>query len=91
MPKSEGWEVRAERSSELRVASIQPRDREALQPGFLSLATDQIDYMTSYRYRLRTIANLRNEVNDRMIDFSMASEHFAYQYTRKFYAIAKQA
>jgi len=40
---------------------------------------------------MRALAKLRNEVNDRMIDFPLAFEHFAYQYTRKFYAIAKEA
>ena len=39
----------------------------------------------------RTVANLRNEVTDRMVDFAMASEHFAYQYMRVFYNNAKQA
>lgn len=60
-----------------------------LQPQFISHtdATADLDCAT----QLRTLTNLRNEVNDRMIDFSMASEHFAYKYMRKFYNVAKEA
>jgi hypothetical protein len=41
--------------------------------------------------QLRDLAALRNEVNDRMVDFAMASEHFAYLYMRKFYKTAQEA
>jgi len=60
-----------------------------LQPSFLSLADAEKDFSASSD--LRSLANVRNEVNDRMIDFSMASEHFAFEYMRKFYANAKEA
>lgn len=60
-----------------------------LLPGFLSQADAENDMDTSVQFR--DIANLRNEVNDRMIDFGMASEHFAYQFMRVFYNSAKQA
>ncbi len=60
-----------------------------LQPNFLKLSDAEIDYDTSFQ--LRSLIGLRDEVNDRMIDFSMASEHFAYQYMRKFYNNAKEA
>ena len=60
-----------------------------LQPSFLSLADAEKDFSASSD--LRSLANVRNEVNDRMIDFSMASEHFAFEYMRKFYAKAKEA
>ncbi len=61
----------------------------ALQPGFLSLTDAQADF--SAAYKLRSLTNLRNEVNDRMVDFSLASEFFAYQYMREFYNVAKRA
>lgn len=60
-----------------------------LQPPFLALSTAEADFSASYK--LRTLANLRNEVNDRMIDFSFASEHFAYEYMREFYHTAQRA
>jgi hypothetical protein len=60
-----------------------------LQPGFLSLVKATADIKTAFDFR--EIDSLRNEVNDRMIDFAMASEHFAYQYMRAFYDGAKTA
>ena len=60
-----------------------------LQPNFLKLSDAEIDYDTSFQ--LRSLVGLRNEVSDRMIDFSMASEHFAYQYMRELYDQAKRA
>ena len=60
-----------------------------LQPGFLPLTDAQNDLQASTQ--LRDLAALRNEVNDRMVDFAMASEHFAYQYMRKFYKTAQEA
>ncbi len=59
-----------------------------LQPNFLILADADKDFNVSVQ--LRELAAKRNEVNDRMIDFSLASEHFAYIYMRKFYALAKE-
>lgn len=61
----------------------------ALQPGFLPIANAEKDLAAAST--LRDLTTLRNEVNDRMIDFAMASEHFAYQYMRKFYKIAQEA
>ena len=60
-----------------------------LQPGFMSHANalKDMDVTTTFR----DISNLRNEVVDRMLDFEMASEHFAYQYMRIFYNGAKTA
>jgi hypothetical protein len=60
-----------------------------LRPGFMPYADAQNDMDATGT--LRELAALRNEVNDRMIDFSLASEHFAYQYMRVFYNGAKQA
>lgn len=60
-----------------------------LQPGFLSLTDAEKDL--SAAVDLREINTLVKEVNDRFTDFSLASEHFAYEYMRKFYAIAKEA
>ena len=61
----------------------------ALQPGYLTLSSVTKDFSASIQ--LRGLAAKRNEVNDRMIDFAMASEHFAYQYMRKFYTNAQEA
>lgn len=60
-----------------------------LQPGFVSFTDAQNDFSASDT--LRALSAKRNEVNDRMIDFAMASEHFAYQYMRKFYNQAQEA
>jgi len=60
-----------------------------LQPSFLSLADAEKDFSASSD--LRSLANVRNEVNDRMIDFAMASEHFAFEYMRQFYHNAQRA
>lgn len=60
-----------------------------LQPGYLTLSNAEKDLNASLQ--LRGLAAKRNEVNDRMIDFAMASEHFAYQYMRKFYSNAQEA
>ncbi len=60
-----------------------------LQPNFLVLADADLDLKASLQ--LRDLATKRNEVNDRMIDFAMASEHFAYEYMREFYEVAKRA
>ncbi len=60
-----------------------------LQPGFLPLAEATLDLSASIT--LRDFNAKRNEVNDRMIDFAMASEHFAYQYMRELYDVAKRA
>jgi hypothetical protein len=60
-----------------------------LRPGFLPYADAVNDMQASSD--LRALSSIRDEVNDRMIDFSMASEHFAYQYMRIFYNNAKQA
>ena len=60
-----------------------------LQPGFLSIADARNDLETAAT--LREINVLIKEISDRYTDFSLASEHFAYQYMRKFYAMAKEA
>lgn len=60
-----------------------------LQPNFLSLATAGTDLDTSTD--IMEIMLLVKEITDRFTDFGLASEHFAYQYVRKFYAIAKEA
>lgn len=60
-----------------------------LQPNYLDFAEAQKDFGAAND--LRTLTALRNEVNDRMIDFAMASEHFSYLYTRHFYANAQKA
>lgn len=60
-----------------------------LQPNFLTLADATKDLGAATV--LRDLAAKRNEVNDRMIDFAMASEHFAYLYMRKFYSMAQEA
>ncbi len=70
------------------IASLAPAFTN-LQPDFLSITDATADLDTSTD--LRALANLRNEVNDRMVDFAMASEHFAYQYMRIFYNGAKAA
>jgi hypothetical protein len=59
-----------------------------LQPPFMPLADAQADLETSLT--LREINVLVKEINDRFTDFSLASEHYAYKYMRKFYAIAKE-
>jgi len=59
-----------------------------LQPPFMVLADATKDIAAANQ--LRALNAARSEVNDRMIDFSLASEHFAYEYMRKFYAIAKE-
>ncbi len=61
----------------------------ALQPGFLKLADAEKDFSSAVD--LREINTLVKEVNDRFTDFALASEHFAYEYMRKFYAIAQEA
>lgn len=61
----------------------------ALQPNFLPLAGAQTDLRASEQMNQAML--LATELMDRIIDFGLASEHFAYQYTRKFYAIAKEA
>ena len=70
------------------ITNLAP-DFPALQPGFLVFADAQKDLGASST--LRDLSVLRNEVNDRMTDFAMASEHFAYQYTRIFYSNAQKA
>ncbi len=60
-----------------------------LQPNFLSLPVADTDLQTSQD--LTEIMLIVKEITDRFTDFSLASEHFAYQYVRKFYAIAKEA
>lgn len=85
----------AQSASETRIPYIQQAieilapDFVNLQPGFLSLADATNDWEATSE--LRALAALRAEVNDRMTDFAMASEHFAYQYMRVFYSNAKQA
>lgn len=61
----------------------------ALQPPFLSHAEAERDVATTVT--LREIDTTIKEIVDRFTDFSLASEHFAYQYMRKFYAIAQEA
>ncbi len=60
-----------------------------LQPNFLDLATADTDLETTQD--LLEIMLVVKEITDRFTDFSLASEHFAYQYLRKFYAIAQEA
>jgi hypothetical protein len=60
-----------------------------LQPNFLSLANAENDLDTTQD--MTEILLLVKEITDRFTDFGLASEHFAYQYVRKFYAIAKEA
>lgn len=60
-----------------------------LQPGFLPITNAQTDLRASEQMNEAKI--LAVELMDRIIDFGLASEHFAYLYTRKFYAIAKEA
>ncbi len=60
-----------------------------LQPPFMPLSEAQADLETSLS--LREINVLIKEVIDRFTDFSLASEHFAYLYMRKFYALAQEA
>lgn len=85
----------AQSASEIRIPYIENAINNLapafpnLQPNFLTLADAQINLDSSMAFREMT--GLRNEVNDRMIDFAMASEHFAYQYMRKFYNTAQQA
>ena len=84
----------AQSASEKRLPYIQNAittlapDFPNLQPNFLKLTDATADLKASVQ--LRELAAKRNEVNDRMIDFEMASEHFAYIYMRKLYAIAKE-
>jgi hypothetical protein len=61
----------------------------ALQPNFLPLTGAQTDLRASEQMNEAMLLSM--ELLDRIIDFGLASEHFAYQYTRKFYAIAKEA
>jgi hypothetical protein len=60
-----------------------------LQPNFLNLVTADTDLQTAQD--LMEIMLVVKEITDRFTDFGLASEHFAYQYVRKFYAIAKEA
>jgi hypothetical protein len=60
-----------------------------LQPPFMPLTDATKDLTMSLD--LREISLLVKEVNDRFVDFSLASEHFAFEYLLKFYAIAKEA
>ena len=60
-----------------------------LQPNFLSLATADTNLQTSED--ITEIMMLVKEIADRFVDFGLASEHFAYEYLRKFYEIAKSA
>lgn len=60
-----------------------------LQPNFLSLPIADTDLNTSVD--LTEIMMLVKEIVDRFTDFGLASEHFAYLYVRKLYAIAKEA
>ncbi len=59
-----------------------------LQPPFMSLAVADNDLSMSLD--LRSVLTRLSEVNDRYVDFSLASEHFAYEYMRKYYALAKE-
>lgn len=61
----------------------------ALQPGFLPLASAQSDLHTAEF--MNQVKLLIKELDDRATDFGIASEHHAFLYTRKFYAIAKEA
>lgn len=61
----------------------------ALQPGFLPLASAKSDLKTAEF--MNTVMLLVKELSDRAIDFGLAAEHHSYLYTRKFYAIAKEA
>src|ERR1051325_674043 len=58
----------------------------ALQPGFMSW--DDANSDAKMTGELRQILLLVDEINHRFIDFSLASEHFAYMYMRKFYNVA---
>lgn len=60
-----------------------------LQPNFLSLPTADTDLETAGD--LIEILMIVKEITDRFTDFGLASEHFAYLYVRKLYAIAKEA
>lgn len=59
-----------------------------LQPPFMLLANAQNDLKSMNDFV--EVNNLMREVFDRCTDFAMASEHFAYEYMRKFYTIAKE-
>ena len=60
-----------------------------LQPPFLDLATAKSDFQMMKD--LREILSVMKEVNDRYIDFSMASENMAFKYLLEFYNTAKRA
>ncbi len=86
--------VAAQSASETRLPYIEMAIKELapaytnLQPPFLSLADASNDLQMSFD--LRSIITRLAEVSDRYVDFSLASEHFAYEYMRKYYAIAQE-
>jgi hypothetical protein len=59
-----------------------------LQPPFLQLSEANIN--ATMAYDIEEILLKVKEILDRFTDFGLASEHFAYQYVRKFYSIAKE-
>lgn len=60
-----------------------------LQPGYLNITTADTDLETATTI-LQFLLTVK-EISDRFTDFGLASEHFAYQYVRKFYAGAQEA
>lgn len=61
----------------------------SLQPGFLPLADAKSNLRASEQ--MNEAKMLAIELMDRILDFGLASEHFAYLYTRKLYNVAKEA
>jgi hypothetical protein len=60
-----------------------------LQPGFLPFSSAENDLDSTQD--ISQILLIVKEIIDRFTDFGLASEHFAYLYVRKFYAIAQEA